>query len=57
MSYLVLSRNGDESFNKSLDPDLDHLREGPSHGFTPSRVKISSNSEQLFLSYACGQTN
>ena len=33
------SRNGEESFNKSLspdkDPDPDHLRGGPNHGYTP----------------------
>ena len=30
MSYLVLSRNGEESFNNFLSPDLDtdHLRGG-----------------------------
>ena len=44
MSYLVPSRNGEESFNTfvSLDPypDSDHLRGGRSHGYTPSCKKI-----------------
>ena len=33
-AYLVLSRNGEDSFNEllSVDPDPGHLRRGPSHG-------------------------
>ena len=38
MSYLVLSRNGEESFNKFLSPDpdpgLDHLGRGANHGYS-----------------------
>ena len=49
----VLSRTGEESFNKFLSPDLDtnpdHLRGGPSHGDNTSSLKKSSDS---FLSYA-----
>ena len=35
MSYLVLSRNGEESFNKFLtpDPDPDHFTGGSSKGY------------------------
>ena len=61
MSYLVVSRNGEESFNKfsipDPNPDLDRLSGGPSHGYTPSCVKKSSQSKQYFLSYAREQTN
>ena len=50
MSYLVPSCNGEESFNKlwspNQDPNPDHLRGGPSHGYTPSCVNKSSQSEQ-----------
>ena len=48
MSYLVLSRNGDESFNNFLspDPDSDHLRGGPNHWYNTSCVEKSSQSEQ-----------
>ena len=46
MSYLVLSRNGEESLNKfsipDPNPDLDHLIGGPSQGYTPSCVIKSS---------------
>ena len=44
MSYLVLSRNAEEPFNKFFspdpDPDSDRLRGGPSYGYTPSYVTI-----------------
>ena len=41
MAYSVLSRNGEETFNKftSPDPDQDNLRGGSSHGYIPSYVK------------------
>ena len=50
MAYLVLSPNGEESFNKFLSPDpapdQDHVRRGPSHGYNTSCVQKSSQSEQ-----------
>ena len=50
MSYLVLSSNGEESVNifssQNSDPDPDYLRGGPSHGYTPSYVNKSTQSEQ-----------
>ena len=33
--YVVLFRNSEESFNKYLSPDPDHVRGNPSHGYTP----------------------
>ena len=48
VSYLVLPRYGEESFNKFLSPNLD-LGGGLSHGYTPSCVKKSSRSEQKFF--------
>ena len=43
MSFLVLSRNGEQSFNKYLTPDPDpvpdRFRGGLSLGYTPSCVK------------------
>ena len=40
MSYLVLSRNGEESCDQFLNPDPDHLRGRPNHGYIPSCVNI-----------------
>ena len=31
MAYFVLSPNGEETLNKLLSADSDHLRGGPSH--------------------------
>ena len=45
LSYLA---NDEESFNKLLSPDPDHLRRGPSHVYMSSCVKKSSKSEQYF---------
>ena len=42
MAYFLLSRNGEESFNKFLSPDPDHFRGGPSYGDNISCVKIMS---------------
>ena len=36
--YVVLFRNSEESFNKYLSPDPDHVRGNPSHGKPESRV-------------------
>ena len=44
----VLSRNGEESFNKFLSPGPDRLRGGPSHGYTPFCVKIQVNLSSIF---------
>ena len=57
MSYLILSRNGEESFNKFWSPDPDHLRGGPIHGYTPSCVNNLSQPEKYFVSSAHGETN
>ena len=47
MLYLVLSRNGEDSLDTFLSPDLDgdpdHLRGGPGHGDSPSCVKRKKN--------------
>ena len=58
MSYLVVYCNGEESFNIFLrtDPDPDHLRGGPSHGYNVSCVKSQVNLSNSF-SYAHRQTN
>ena len=39
MAYFVVSRNGEESFNKFLSPDPDHLRAGPRHRYNTYFVK------------------
>ena len=39
MVYFVLSRNGEECFNKFLCSDTDDYREGLSHGYNTSCVK------------------
>ena len=56
MTYLVVSRNGEESFYKFVtpdqDPNPDHLREGPSHGHNTSCVKIKSVNAIVFESLA-----
>ena len=49
MAYFVLSPNGEESIKNKFsspdpDPDPDHLRGGPSDGYTTSCVKKSSQS-------------
>ena len=46
MAYFVLSRNGEESFDKSLslDRDIDHPRVGPGDGYNIS-CKESSQSK------------
>ena len=59
MPYFVLSRNGEASFNTFLskDPDPDYVRGGLSDRYITSCVKESSQTEQLLLSYAHGQTD
>ena len=42
MSYIILSRNSQEYFNKFLCPDPDHNRGGLWHMYTPSSKKIKS---------------
>ena len=44
MAYSVVSPNGEESLNKFLSPDPDHIRGGPSHGDDTSCIKKSSQS-------------
>ena len=52
LAYFVLSRNGEESFNKfsspNLVPDPDHLRGGPSHGDITDVEKIKSIGRIVF---------
>ena len=54
MSYLVLSRNGEQSFNQLLHRDLD-----PDHwaAYILLLAQKNQSSEQSFSSYACGHTN
>ena len=49
VAYLILSRNGEESFNKSLspDPDPNDLR-GPSHGYNTLCRRITPNGAIVF---------
>ena len=52
MSYFLLSRNVEESFNKILSPDtdLDQLEQYRTMGIPPSCVKKKvSQSEKLFF--------
>ena len=52
MAYLILSRNGEESFKKLLspdqNPDLDHFRRGPSHGYDTPCSKNQVNQSDSF---------
>ena len=57
-SIFCPSCNGEEFLNKFLNPDPDHVREGPSHGHSRPTYCVKKRVfwHNSFLSYASGQT-
>ena len=48
---ILLSRNGEESFNKFLSPDPDNFLGGPSHGHFISLTMFCLQSTGIFVRY------